>query len=138
MSPAEGIKEMLVVGGLVDGASGWAGRVGGLSEIANCVAVLDAGGLPGEVKIQIEYPAVQVLVRGAAGQGGYSAAYSRTEQIHAYLQGHPQNPAEFARLTSCVAIGFINWLGRDANDRPQFSLNFQLITEPETQGNRPL
>jgi hypothetical protein len=137
-SPAEGIKDVLVSGALIGGASGWGARVGELSDKAPVVAVFDSGGRPGEVRIKIEYPSVQVIVRGEAGQGGYSAAYDKAEKIHAYLQGIDQNPAAFARLTSCVAIGFINWLGRDESDRPQFSLNFQLITEPITAGNRPL
>ena len=138
-SPAAGIYDILEAAGLFGGATGWEGRVGGLTDNgAPQVAVIDSGGRAGEVKIQIEYPSVQILVRGSPEQGGYAAAYSKAEKIHAALQGIGQNPVQFARLTSCVAIGFINWLGRDASDRPQFSLNFQLITVPETQGNRPL
>lgn len=137
-SPAVGIYDVLEAGGFFGGATGWSGRVGGLTDVNAQIAVIDSGGRSGEVKIQIEYPSVQILVRGSPGQGGYDAAYDKAEKIHAALQGIPQNPVQFARLTSCVAIGFINWLGRDESDRPQFSLNFQLITSPATQGNRPL
>lgn len=129
---------ILLAEGLYGGATGWSGKVGGLSGEDPCIAAIDSGGRAGEVKIQIEYPTVQILVRGAAGQGGYDAGFAKAEKVHAALQGIDQNPAEFPRLTSCVAIGWINWLGRDDNDRPQWSLNFQLITVPETQGNRPL
>lgn len=137
-SPAEGIHAILKAAGFFAGATGWEGKIGELGNNAPCLAVIDSGGRAGEVLIPIEYPSVQILLRGAPGQGGYSAAYDKAEKIHAHLQGITQNPTEMTRLTSCVAIGFINWLGRDANDRPQFSLNFQLITEPVTTGNRIL
>lgn len=137
-SPAEGIHAILQAASFFGGATGWVGKIGELGHDAPCIAVFDSGGGAGEVLIPIEYPSIQILLRGAAGQGGYAATYDRAEKIHAYLQGIPQNPLEMSRLTSCVAIGFINWLGRDSNDRPQFSLNFQLITEPVTIGNRVL
>lgn len=137
-SPAVGIHAILKAGNFFGGDTGWDGKIGELGDNAPCLAVYDSGGRAGEVLIPIEYPTIQVMVRGAAGTGGYAAAYDKAEKIHAYLQGIPQNPTEMARLTSCVAIGFITWLGRDESDRPQFSLNFQLITEPVTAGNRIL
>ena len=137
-SPAEGLKAVVEAASLIGGVSGWAGKIGGLSGDLPCAAFIDSGGRAGEVLIPIEYPTVQILVRGSAGQGGYTASYDKAEGIHAFLQGIPQNPPQFLRLTSCVAIGFVNWLGRDESDRPQWSLNFQLITEPVTAGNRTL
>ena len=138
-SPAEGIKAIIEAApSFVGGATGWAPKIGGMSGEVPCVAFIDSGGRSGEVLIQIEYPTVQILVRGSPGQGGYTASYDKAEKIHAYLQGIPQNPPEMPRLTSCVAIGFVNWLGRDESDRPQWSVNFQLITEPVTAGNRTL
>lgn len=137
-SPAEGLKAIATTAGLIGGITGWTGNVGGLSTstTAKEVSFLDSGGRAGEVKVAIDYPTVQVLVRGSKAAGGYSEAYQKAQAVYDALVGITTPNGIWARLVSCVPRGFINWLGRDDQDRPQFSLNFQLITTPESQGNR--
>lgn len=134
MSPAEGLKDILVAEGVV--ASGWTWTVGGLRDTAKSISFIDSGGRGGEVKVAIDYVNVQILVLGEKAVGGYTAAYAKADEIFAKLQGITTPHASFSRLVSCVAMGHINWLGKDSQDRPQFSLNFRLIATPENAGNR--
>lgn len=137
MSPADGILAILVDAGIV--STGWVGRVGALHTQANqdqSIAVLDNGGRGAEVKVAIDYPTVQVLIRGSKAAGGYSAGYAKAEAVLAALQGIDQNPSAYPNLVSCVVRGGITGIGRDENDRPLFSLNFNLITNPSDAGFR--
>lgn len=138
MSPADGIRAILEDLGICGGTSGWGSRTGALhSSMDQCVAVLDSGGRGSEVKIAIDYPTVQVLVRASKNAGGYTAGYDKTRECFVALQAIDQNPAQFVTLTSCVVRGGIIPLGRDDSDRPVFSLNFNLIvTIPGTEGYR--
>lgn len=136
MSPAEGIAAILEGRAIIGGSTGFAPRIGGFFGEGAQVACLDSGGRGGEVKVAIDYPSVQVLVKGPQGQGGYTAGYAKAQQIYDTLQGISQNPAEFPRLVSCVARGYINALGKDENGHPRFSINWQLIVTPAAEGNR--
>ena len=133
MSPAEGISAILEGDNLIGGATGWASAVAGLHDKGQMVACLDSGGRAGEVKVSIDYPTVQVLVRPTVS--GYSTGYAKARAIYDHLLAI-ENATEYPELVSCTAIGFINPLGRDANNHPIFSLNWQLIIEPTNLGNR--
>lgn len=135
-SPAEGIRDILVAEGVLAGVTGWADRVGGLATSAKNVSLIDSGGRGGEVKVAIDYPSVQMLLVGAKVAGGYSDAYAKAKEIFDTLQGIDTPNATWSGLVSCVAVGQPQWLGRDDQDRPMFSLNFKLITTPENVGNR--
>lgn len=135
-SPAEGIKAILAAESVVDGGSGWTGLVGGLSENAKCVALIDLPGRGGEVKVAIDYPSVQALVRGEAGAGGYSDAYAKAQEVYDTLQGIDTPNVTWTGLVSAVAISLPAWLGRDDSNRPRFSVTFRLITLPDNEGNR--
>lgn len=136
-SPAEGLKDILVDAGVVAGATGWTWKVGGLGSGENEIAIIDSGGRGGEVKVAIDYPSVQILVKGAKEAGGYTAAFTKAREVYDALQGIDNPNGVWDELVSCVAVNQPAWLGRDDADRPQFSLNFRLITEPSNQGNRP-
>jgi Bacteriophage minor capsid protein len=138
MSPADGIRAILEAAGICGGATTWDSRTGALHTSQDrCVAVLDSGGRGSEVKIAIDYPTVQILVRADKNAGGYVAGYDKARECFIALQAINQNPAQFVNLTSCVVRGGITPVGRDDNDRPVFSLNFNLIvTIPGTEGYR--
>src|SRR5690349_13147824 len=127
MSPAEGLEAILAAAGIIGGATGWEGRLGGLGTDGKQIAFIDSGGRPGEVKVAIDYPTVQLLVRGSKAAGGYSEAHAKAKAAYEALIGIPTPNGTWSELVSCTARGYINWLGRDDQDRPQFSLNFQLI-----------
>ena len=136
-TPAEGLKAICAaVTGLFGGSTGWVATVGGFSTTGKEISFLDSGGRSSEVKVAIDYPNVQVMIRGTKAAGGYSEAYQKAKEVHAALVGIETPNASWTYLTSCVARGDIIWLGRDDEARPRFSLNLQLITQPENIGHR--
>lgn len=136
-SPAEGFKAILANLGVIDGATGWSGYIGDLPDTPHqAVTIYDTGGRGGEVKVAIDYPTVQVVVRGSPASGGYAAGYAKAQAIYDAMVGIDTPHASWDKLVSCVQMGFINWLGRDDTDRPRFSVNFRLITLPDNEGNR--
>lgn len=135
MSPAEGISAILEGDNLIGGATGWSSAVAKLSGSGAQVAVIDSGGRGGEVKVAIDYPSVQILVRGKATAGGYTEGWEKARAIYAHLQAI-EDQTEYPELVSCVAIGYINPLAMDENNHPIFSLNWGLIIEPSQIGNR--
>lgn len=135
-SPAEGLADILEADGVIGGASGWLRKIGGLGQAEKEVALLDSGGREGEVKVAIDYPSVQVLVKGSKTDGGYVACYDKSREIYNALTGRDTPDADYPELVSCIAVNPPAWLGRDDKDRPMFSINFRLITEPSTVGNR--
>jgi hypothetical protein len=141
MSPAQGIKAILesLTGTALVTTGGWELRIGKQpSSPDKVITILDSGGRGAEPNLTIDYPNVQILVRGDKTATGYPDAYSKMEKVRAVLLGIPSGHAEYPALTSCTQRGGIVSLGLDENDRPRFSLNFQLITEPEadTDGHR--
>lgn len=136
MTPADKLASIIEAAGLAGGVSPFKLTVGGFNGAGQEVTFLDSGGRAPEVKVAIDYPTVQVIVRGSKAGSGYTAAYTKAEDIFKLLQGLNRNPIQYPELASCVAIGFINWLGRDENSMPRFSLNWQLIVSPAAVGNR--
>lgn len=135
-SPAEGLRAIMVAEGVIEGATGWKGTVGGLTSADAQITFIDHGGRGGEVKVAIDYPSVQLIIRGSKAQGGYTAAFAKAKAAFDTLMGIDTPNATWAGLVSCVATSQPQWLGRDDQDRPMFSLNFKLITSPESDGNR--
>ena len=136
MTPAEGIIEILLAGGVLGGTTGWVDRVGDAGNAGNIAAFYDSGGRGGEVKVAIDYPTVQVITIGASAGGGYSAAFNKAKEIYNFLQGIETPNAAWPNLVSCVMMNEPLWLGKDESDRPRFSVNMRLIVTPENEGNR--
>lgn len=136
MTPADKLAAITENAGLIGGATAFKLSVGGFNGTAQEVTFIDSGGRAPEVKVAIDYPTVQVIVRGSKAGSGYTAAYAKAKEIFDLLQAIPTGPAQYPELASCIAVGFINWLGRDENSMPRFSLNWQLITSSAPIGNR--
>jgi len=136
VSPAEGLRAIATALGLLGGSTGWKGLVSGLQGAPNVVAFLDTGGRGGEVKVAIDYPSVQVIAQGGTGEGGYGDAYTKARALYDALMAVDTPHVAWPYLVSCVAINQPLWLGKDDAGRPQFVVNFQLITTPEVEGNR--
>lgn len=137
LSPPEGFENILVAANQVNGATGWPLYIGTFpSSVDQAVLIIEGGGRQPEVAIAIDYPALQILVRGK--KNSYAAARLKAQEIFEVLQALPTGPtplAEYPELTSVVARTAVTWVGFD-EDRPVFSLNFNLIVCYETQGNR--
>jgi hypothetical protein len=138
MSPTEGIIDILVAAGVGVIAPGnpWPIFEGQLGSADRCILVREPGGRTPEVRIAVNYPTIQVLVRGA--KADYAVTRDKAEEVFLALQAIPSSPAQWAELTSCIAVGGITYVGQDVNERPQWSLNFNLIVSNDPEGYRDL
>lgn len=107
------------------------------SEPDVCVAVMPSGGLAQPTKAPTDLPTVQVLVRGDAADP--DQGYPMARSIYAALTCLDgtvldENGDDEVLVIGCTAVQSDPIpLGRDDNDRPEWSLNFQARTrEPTT------
>lgn len=136
-APSTDIRDMLITAGVGTAAavSGWGVYVA--EEPASpdtVVTVYDTGGQDSEPNILLDYPSVMVRVRGAPGD--YAAAWSKAQAVKDALLGKSAATVNSTRYVGIWIRGDINYLGRDDNRRPQFSLNFATAREPASGTNR--
>ena len=134
---AVGIKDLLVTAGVgVFGAtSGWGIYIGKKPDKPHSVvSVLNVGGIGANPKWLLDFPSIQVMVRG--DPNGYVAAQSKAQEVKDALLGLPSQDVNGDRFVSIVMFGDIANLGFDENNRVELSLNFSLIVEPATGTNR--
>lgn len=134
----QGIKDLLVgasIGVFPPDTGDWIINIGRLTdEQDQMIAVSRAGGKAPNPKWNIDFPSVQVRVRG--GKNGYLAAEQKARNVKDCLLGLPSQDLNGDRWTAINMIGDIAPMGWDPNDRPIFALNFALIIEPAVAGNR--
>ena len=130
--PAEIVKDILVSEGYTFGGNGdfglHIGKPPGNPDAV--IAIMDTGGLEPNPKWLVDYPSVQLLVRGK--EGGYSIARQNANTLKGHLLGRPSETVGSDRVVQINQIGDIASLGFDESNRVMFSLNFQLIVEPAT------
>ena len=111
----------------------WPGKVGRqLTEPDRCITIVNTGGLNPNPKWKIDYPGIQVRVRG--NKNDYPGTFGKCQEVKDVLLGCiPQDittpDGEVVRLDAINQQGDIATLGYDPNERPQFSLNFLFILE---------
>jgi len=126
-SNADNARLLLIAGGL----DGNIIKIGRLPSTPNAVmAIVDAPGQAPNPKWLLDYPALQVLVRGEIDD--YAAAQQTARDVKDILLGiYSLNVGpDGDRWNSVLMRGDINYIGPDDNSRPVFSLNFGLIIEP--------
>lgn len=130
-SPAELIKDY-VDGRVPSGElSGWAFFYGKLPASPDkVITLIDQGGLPGIPNLLVDFPGLQILVRGERGGVGYNTGWVMMRKIRDAVLGMPNHPAEFPELDGVTERGTIVPLGYDDSDRHTWSCNFNLIVEP--------
>ncbi len=135
--PAEGIKDLLVAAsvGTFAATSGWGIFIGKEPKAPDStIAIQVTGGLEPNTIWLLDFPSVQVRVRG--DKGGYVAAHAKSVEVQDALLGLPSQTINGDRWDLVVGLGGINSLGFDEQDRPLFSLNYQLTIEPATGTHR--
>lgn len=137
-SPAE-ILSTLLPANTLGGSSGWTRYVGNLPGSPDKVAAfMDSGGMNPWPHLLLDFPSIQVQVRGP--KDSYGQAYAKARQIRDALLGIESQDvvidAETHRLVSVTVMGDINSLGNDTVDRPMLSVNFRTIWEPPSGLNR--
>lgn len=119
--------------------NGWTKYIGNLpGEPNQVVAFMDAGGPPSNPRWLLDFPTVQVMVRGE--KDSYGEAYAQLRAVRDKLLGVlSQDVVETDgthRLVAITELTNIMTLGNDANDRPMLSWNCRTIWEPPSGDNR--
>lgn len=130
-SPAEVIKDLLVAAslGTFGASTGWNIVVGGFTDAPNTqISCIDSPGEPSNPKWLLDYPYVQVLVRG--DKRAYAAAYQKVLDVRDVLLGLEPGDIDGDNWNGITQIGTPAFLRYDENDRPLFTSNYRIILEP--------
>lgn len=128
---ADGVKGLLIAAnvGQSNPAVDWFVSIGqSIAKPSNLISIMETGGKQPNPAWSIDYPSVQVRVRG--GANNYIAAREKIRNVKDALLGLPSQTISGDRWTAINAIGDIAYMGNDANDLPSFVMNFALIIEP--------
>lgn len=110
--------------------SGWDVHTGIMPPTPDrAIALYDTGGLDPNPKWLIDFPTVQVLVRG--GVGDYIVAFQEAKTLKDILLGVNAQTINGDRWDGINMNGDLGYIGRDEQNRPLFSMNFALIIEPQ-------
>lgn len=128
-SPAHDTALQLASGaafGAFGGSADWSVFVGREPlEPANVVTVYDTGGGPAVLIPDLRDPNVQVRVRSETYDDGWQIANSAYEALAVPTGVSVPD----ALIVSWFAQGDINYIGRDDQDRPLFTVNFSVMRD---------
>ena len=115
--------------------SGWQTEIGAMPETPDKIIMIsDTGGQDPNPKWLLDFPTIQVMVRGIIS--GYLATAREAKAVKDLLLGIQSfTTTEGDRWVSVTQNGDLGFIGRDENMRPMFSVNFALIIEPQVVGN---
>lgn len=99
-----------------------------------CIAVISTGGESPEPGLKLDYPTVQVIIRSSARD--IPSNYNTALAVKNLLLGAEPLTLDGIVYKSVIMRGDINFLGLDDNSQPVRTLNFRLIKENESGGNR--
>jgi len=131
--PSEHMKDTLVAQGFSFGGTlDWTVYIGKQPPSPDrCIVLYDSAGLAPSPRWLLDYPSVQVRVRG--GQNDYQAAGRKVVELRDRLVGKESYNAPNSsgdRIVQILGVGNFSFLGRDDAQRPEFVLNLSLIIEP--------
>lgn len=98
------------------------------------VTVYDIGGIAPSPKFLRDEPQVQCKVRGDVND--YQNAWIKAQEVKDILLGAQPQTLNGTDYVLFVQIGDILSLGRDENNRPMITSNWQLVREMASGGNR--
>lgn len=136
--PSEHMKDLLVTKGYrFKGTNSnsldwdiWIGKQP--NEPDRAITIYDSGGQNLNPRWLLDYPTVQVRVRG--GQGDYAVAGNKAKEIQNLLVGQESyTAANTDRIVHVNALGDVGFVGWGDKDRPEFVFNLRLIIEPYSQ-----
>jgi len=91
----------------------------------NCIALFEYAGAPLALHWNGEYPGLQVRVRGTS----YAAARTKIGEVAKKLHGLHEQTLSGTRYLLIKARGSPEVLKRDANNRVELFVNFEIIKE---------
>ena len=117
------------------GISGWQTEIGAMPKAPDKVIMIsDTGGQDPNPKWLLDFPTIQVMVRGIVS--GYLATAREAKAVKDLLLGVTSfTTSEGDRWVSVTQNGDLGFIGRDEVMRPLFSVNFALIIEPQVVAN---
>lgn len=129
--PAEGFKSLLIAANVAVSnlTADWSVHIGFMPDNPDRVVVPTTyGGDSPEPRWLLDYPRVQVRVRGSLGE--YQATRSKMVEVQDVMLGfNPQN-VNGDWWSGIIAPSGPTLIGWDENRRPVFSMNFNLFVEP--------
>lgn len=134
---AVGIKDLLETAGVgvFAALSGWSIAISKEPQQPDTVVtVYNTGGPPPNPRYLLDFPNVQVRVRG--GKGGYEAAQAKAQACKDALLGIPSQVLNGDNWNGITMQSDVMLIGYDETNRPIFTMNFSLIIEPATGANR--
>lgn len=134
---AKDISDMLVTGGIgtFAAASGWGIYISKEPLTPNTVVtVYHTGGAEPNAKWRLDFPTVQIRVRGDVN--GYVAAHDKARAIFDLLLGKSPTTVNTNLYSGFWCMNDIIFLKYDDNNRPLFVINFRLAVEPSSGTNR--
>lgn len=114
--------------------SGWTTEIGVMPKTPDKVIMIsDTGGPTPNPKWLLDFPTIQVMVR--AGTNGYLIGWAEAKAVKDILLGCDSRNVNDDRWVAVNIASDLAFIGRDENERPLFSINFQLIVEPQTNSD---
>ena len=98
------------------------------------ILLLDVGGSAPNPLFARDFRDLQIVITGAVN--GYSAAYNKAESIKNYLLGLDSQTVGTTVYFAFNMRSDITFVGYDNNDKPKFTLNFRIIVDSASVGNR--
>lgn len=99
----------------------------------SCITVAQTGELPPNPKWMLDFPSIQVQIRG--NPNDVAGAAQKAEDVRNAMLGLPSQTINDVRWVS-VRVLSSGHIGFDQETRPIFAVNFSLILEPATSVNR--
>ena len=131
-SPAVGVKERLLAApaiGLNGGLTAWGIFIGTMPPKPDaCIAIFDTPGANSSPKWLLDFPQVQILVRG--NENGYPQAYQKLIDCRDRILGMDPMVIAGDRWDGVTQVGSAAFLQYDENNRPIFTSNYRIILEP--------
>ncbi len=113
------------------GTSGWQLEISTLPDTPDDVIMIsDTGGIEPNPKWLLDFPTVQVMIRGSANK--YIDTFREAKAVKDIILGIASfTSADGDRWVSLTQNGDMAFIGRDDGMRPLFSINFAIILEPQ-------
>lgn len=109
----------------------WAIYVGKLPATPDkVISFIDSSGPSGFPHLLVDWPGLQVIVRGGQGGIGYNDSWIMIQKVRDAILGMNAHPVEFPELDGVTERGHFGPMGYDDKDRHTWSANFQLLVEP--------
>ncbi len=130
--PSVGIKDILAAHVAV---SLWQIEIGTMPDTPDrVIMVTDTGGIEPNPKWLLDFPTVQVMIRGNAN--GYLDTFREAKAVKDLILGIDSfTSADGDRWVSLTQNGDMAFIGRDDGMRPLFTINFAIILEPQVVAN---